>query len=108
MFFIGISSSFLPYILAVIFAWLLFGGNTDVPVSQDDASATAKVIQHQPSIIKTHKNYQYQSHFISQCIFEYTDIPLGILSEWGGLCNKLHYTFALVLLPNRRGPPFNF
>ncbi|MGE0077967.1 MAG: hypothetical protein AB7S48_08925 [Bacteroidales bacterium] len=108
MFFIGVSCSILPYVLAIAFAWLIIGSNTDVPVKHSDTVAVSKIIQYQPSHSKVQKAYYYyQTSFLKVDNFELSYINQKSSNEWTICYNVGSYIDASPSIPNRRGPPVN-
>lgn len=106
MFLIGLSGSFLPYILAFAFSWILLG-NTSVTASETDSStSTTLTISHE---INTAVSLERCTHFYADAaIVSPSSVLLSqfvLPFDW----EIPHQVFCpepgFLLASNKRGPP---
>ena len=105
MFFVGFSCSILPYILAILFAWIFVGNTTAKNNKTNESCTNDKVIDHQASKTKVAKAYQYQQFFEDFIISVIKPHHIVILNYWRSLRIDIPLKDILLINPIKRGPP---
>ena len=106
MFLLGLSGSFIPYILAFFFSLILLGNSKVVASENQESSAVVKNISHQ---VHSSVDAAKCIHFFASAVAPdgYCNKPLLLSShfDWE-LPHRLFTPVAgFLLIPNRRGPP---
>lgn len=104
MFFVGISCTVFPYLLALIFAGLLFGGATKNDIPMAKSFAETNIISYQTPVKQTVKAYHFQQYACENK--EEIIAPLFHVDEncWKELCFAPIKAISLIN-PIKRGPP---
>lgn len=107
MFFVGVSGSFLPYILAIAFSWVVFGKGmfTSSLAKNDDAAKTSVIAVKQAPIASGQNTFHY-SHQTSSSSLAEAALCLRCVSPVTRAPEPLLYVRSVFLLsPEKRGPP---
>ena len=105
MFFVGFSCSILPYILAMLFAWIFVGNATAKNSRPNESETKAKVIEYKASKTKVAKVYQYHKFCDVFLTSAQAPHPFVILNYWRGFCVDIPLTEIFLINPIKRGPP---
>ncbi|MBN1989879.1 MAG: hypothetical protein JW783_10820 [Bacteroidales bacterium] len=104
MFFVGISCTLFPYILAVIFAGLLLGGATQNDFAIASTSAETKIVEYNPFSSQAASAFQYQLHQSKKPVVETTP-PVYVKPSYWGESSYIPLRDICLINPIKRGPP---
>ncbi len=107
MFFVGVSGSFLPYILAIAFSWVVFGKGifTSSLAKNDDAAKTSVIVAKQAPTAAGQNTFHY-SHQVSSSSLAEEVLCLRCASPVTRASEPLLYVRSTFLLSQeKRGPP---
>ena len=105
MFFVGFSCNILPYILAILFAWIFVGNATAKNTKTNESDTKAKVIEYKASKTKVAKAYQYYKFFEGFLASAQAPRHFVILNCWRKSCVDIPLTDIFLINPIKRGPP---
>lgn len=104
MFFVGISCTLFPYILAVIFAGILLGSATQNDFAIVSTSAETKIVEYKPCDSQAAKAFQYQLRQSKKPVVK-TAPPVYVKPSYWGKSNHIPLKDIFLINPIKRGPP---